>query len=88
MSLIRLFLTSWALSDALETNASLQSVLYIPNLLSYIMQKSSSRDISLSHSKLALVGRLLTNEVKESTVDVVSQVGSLQRATLLLKCQP
>jgi 3-oxoadipate enol-lactonase len=48
----------------------------------------SSRYQSLDRSQLALVRRLLANEVKESGMDVVSQVGGLQRTSLLLESQP
>jgi hypothetical protein len=48
----------------------------------------SSRDRSLYHSKLASIRRLLANEVEESSVDVLGQIGSLQRTALRLESQP
>ena len=47
----------------------------------------SSCDQSLNHSKLALISRLLADEIEESSVYVLRQVGSLQRATLRLESQ-
>jgi hypothetical protein len=38
----------------------------------------TGRDQSLNHSKLALISRLLANEIEESSMDVLGQVSSLQ----------
>ena len=48
----------------------------------------SSRDRSLNHSKLALISGLLADEIEESSVDVLGQVGSLQRTALRFESQP